>query len=35
MRASAEYRLKTSQNLLLRYFREISGETVSVLEVAP
>ncbi|MBT8458409.1 MAG: xanthine dehydrogenase small subunit [Boseongicola sp.] len=35
MRASAEYRLKTARNLLLRYHREMSGETVSVLEVTP
>ena len=35
MRASADYRLKSAQNLLLRYFRELAGETVSVLEVSP
>lgn len=35
MRASAEYRLRTAQNLLLRYLHELSGQTVSVLEVSP
>ncbi|MXQ08410.1 2Fe-2S iron-sulfur cluster binding domain-containing protein [Alphaproteobacteria bacterium GH1-50] len=35
MRASADYRLKTAGNMLRRYFRDLSGETVSVLEVAP
>ena len=35
MRASAEYRLTTAQNLLLRYLHELSGQTVSVLEVSP
>ncbi|MBT8414113.1 MAG: xanthine dehydrogenase small subunit [Boseongicola sp.] len=33
MRASADYRLKAAQNLLLRYFHETSGHPVSVLEV--
>ena len=33
MRASADYRLKAAQNLLVRYHREMAGETVSVLEV--
>ena len=35
MRASAEYRLRTAQNLLLRYYQERAGQTVSVLEVSP
>lgn len=35
MRASADYRLKTARNLLMRYYREMAGETVSVLEVSP
>ncbi len=33
MRASAEYRLKTSQNMLLRYFLEDQGAVTNVLEV--
>ena len=33
MRASADYRLKVAQNLLLRYFHEVGGNPVSVLEV--
>ncbi|AMY67903.1 xanthine dehydrogenase, small subunit [Frigidibacter mobilis] len=33
MRASAEYRLATAQNLLRRYFHDLSGDAVSVLEV--
>ena len=33
MRASAAYRLETAQNLLLRYFHDLSGDAVSVLEV--
>jgi xanthine dehydrogenase small subunit len=33
MRASAAYRLETASNMLLRYFAEMSGERVSVLEV--
>ncbi len=33
MRASADYRLKAAENLLLRYFHECNGEPVSVLEV--
>ncbi|MCV2874297.1 xanthine dehydrogenase small subunit [Defluviimonas sp. WL0050] len=33
MRASADYRLETAQNMLLRYFHERSGNPVSVLEV--
>lgn len=35
MRASAEYRLQTAQNMLLRYLAEFSGRTTSVLEVHP
>ena len=35
MRASAEYRLATARNLLLRYLQDLSGEPVSVLEVSP
>jgi xanthine dehydrogenase small subunit len=33
MRASAGYRLETAANLLLRYFHQCDGRTVSVLEV--
>ena len=35
MRASADYRLRTAQGLLTRYFHDISGAPASVLEVAP
>ncbi|WP_085307725.1 xanthine dehydrogenase small subunit [Planktotalea arctica] len=35
MRASAEYRMKTAQNMLHRYFADLSGAPVSVLEVQP
>ena len=35
MRASAGYRLKTAENLLIRYFHDLSGSAVNVLEVAP
>ena len=35
MRASAEYRLEAARNMLMRYFQETQGRTVSVLEVAP
>ncbi|KPQ15511.1 MAG: xanthine dehydrogenase FeS/FAD binding subunit XdhA [Rhodobacteraceae bacterium HLUCCO18] len=35
MRASAAYRLETASNMLLRYFGEMSGQPVSVLEVRP
>lgn len=35
MRASAGYRLETATNLLIRYFHDLNGATVSVLEVAP
>ena len=33
MRASADYRLTTAQNLLLRYFAETTGEPTDVLQV--
>ncbi|NKX44134.1 xanthine dehydrogenase small subunit [Roseicyclus persicicus] len=33
MRASAGYRLRAAQGMLMRYFRETRGEAVSVLEV--
>jgi xanthine dehydrogenase small subunit len=33
MRASSAYRLETAGNMLLRYFHEMSGRKVSVLEV--
>jgi xanthine dehydrogenase small subunit len=35
MRASATYRLEASANLLIRYFHDLNGAPVSVLEVAP
>lgn len=35
MRASAAYRMLTAQNLLRRYFHDLNGVPVSVLEVAP
>jgi xanthine dehydrogenase small subunit len=35
MRASAAYRLEVAQNLLHRYFAEMTGQATSVLEVAP
>ncbi len=35
MRASADYRMKTARNLLLRYFLEDQGERTDVLEVTP
>jgi xanthine dehydrogenase small subunit len=35
MRASAAYRLETAANLLRRYFHDLNGRPVSVLEVAP
>ncbi|MEL7179265.1 MAG: xanthine dehydrogenase small subunit [Pseudomonadota bacterium] len=35
MRASGAYRLETAQNLLHRYFAEMSGQATSVLQVAP
>jgi len=34
MRASAPYRLRTAQNMLLRYFHERSGRPVSVLGIS-
>ncbi|MGI9395683.1 MAG: xanthine dehydrogenase small subunit [Boseongicola sp.] len=34
MRAGQEYRLKTAENMLLRYFHDITGSDVSVLEVS-
>lgn len=33
MRASADYRMKTAQNMLRRYFHDLAGTPVSVLEV--
>ena len=33
MRASAAYRLQTAQNMLMRYFHDLPGAPVSVLEV--
>ena len=33
MRASAEYRMKAAQNMMLRYFHDLAGVPVSVLEV--
>lgn len=35
MRAGAEYRMKVAQNLLIRYFHDLSGLETSVLEVRP
>jgi xanthine dehydrogenase small subunit len=35
MRASAAYRLTTAQNLMIRYFHDLQGVAVSVLEVRP
>jgi len=35
MRASASYRMQAAQNMLLRYWQEMNGASVSVLEVAP
>ncbi|WP_425091749.1 xanthine dehydrogenase small subunit [Tropicimonas sp. S265A] len=35
MRASAAYRLRTAQNMTLRYVHDLSGMPVSVLEVTP
>jgi xanthine dehydrogenase small subunit len=35
MRASAGYRMLTAQNLLRRYFQDLAGMPVSVLEVSP
>ena len=33
MRASADYRMRAAQNLLLRYFHDLAGVPVNVLEV--
>ena len=33
MRASAAYRMQAAQNMLLRYFHDLNGVPVSVLEV--
>lgn len=33
MRASAEYRLETARNMLVRYFADLNGDNQSVLEV--
>ena len=33
MRASAAYRLKAAQNMMLRYVHDLNGTLVSVLEV--
>ncbi|WP_293449846.1 xanthine dehydrogenase small subunit [Planktotalea sp.] len=33
MRASAEYRMQTAQNMLRRYFAELAGMPISILEV--
>ena len=35
MRASAGYRMLVAQNLMRRYFHDLSGTAVSVLEVSP
>ena len=35
MRASAAYRMRTAQNMLIRYAHDLAGEVVSVLQVAP
>ncbi len=35
MRASAAYRLTTAQNLLHRYFADLTGQVTNVLEVTP
>ncbi len=35
MRASAAYRLKSAQNLLLRYFHDLTGTPTNLLEVTP
>ncbi|UWQ96433.1 xanthine dehydrogenase small subunit [Rhodobacteraceae bacterium M385] len=35
MRATSDYRMKSAQNMLLRYMAEMSGRNVSVLEVRP
>ena len=33
MRASSAYRMQTAQNMLMRYFHDLAGQPVSVLEV--
>jgi xanthine dehydrogenase small subunit len=35
MRASSAYRLEAAANLLIRYFHDVNGMPVSVLEVVP
>jgi xanthine dehydrogenase small subunit len=35
LRASSEYRLQAAQNMLIRYFHDLNGNPVSVLEVLP
>jgi xanthine dehydrogenase small subunit len=35
MRAGQEYRLRSAENMLLRYFHDLNGNDVSVLEVRP
>jgi xanthine dehydrogenase small subunit len=35
MRAGADYRLAAAENMLRRYFHDIAGDAVSVLEVSP
>ncbi|WP_368185077.1 xanthine dehydrogenase small subunit [Aestuariibius sp. HNIBRBA575] len=35
MRASAAYRLQAAQNMLRRYFADLSGQSINVLEVTP
>ena len=35
MRASADYRLLAAQNMVIRYFHDLSGTLVNVLQVAP
>jgi len=35
MRASSAYRMQVAQNLLRRYFHDLQGTPVSVLEVSP
>jgi xanthine dehydrogenase small subunit len=35
MRASADYRLTAASNLLIRYFHDLTGTAVNVLDVAP
>jgi len=34
MRAGQEYRLKTAENMLMRYFHDLGGNDVSVLEAS-